>query len=943
MSLALKIKQFTDGSSDAGKQSPLMHFKAASLLQQKLRHVRVRKHKNSKVSVETVLQQKIEREEKIRYDRRIQVLRGVKTFSEFSPEQLHRAALNMNEQHAAEGEIVIRQGDSGDEFFIIEKGVAIVSRKMRPDDPREEPQELVRLGEFAFFGEIALVTNERRSATITAAKGGLQLLVMNKDEFEKHLQKKEDVSQRSRNVRGKEVVASIPIFQMLSEKEREEMLEVMVPMQYKPSTYICAQGTPGNNFHIIVEGKCRVTVADEDHPGTERQVSILNRDDFFGEVSLLDKDNKRTANVISVTPVTTMALSRTNFHKFLKKVRPMLMEHQALRSLQQSLLSPKRSNRKSDSIFKHIAKTIVTNLRRSAYYRFAGALIRRPTGIQKYGHVVARVFLTNSDFATTRDSLKKAFKDTMLKDKISRSDSDVALIAGITRQNSRLKNEYMTSWPSYWYSDLCRVMVYQKYDAMTEIFENNSRGTKAYSILRGTVSLMQYHANEQGQMIRTHYKDCGPGDCFGEHALVGMSNRGYTAMALSDCELIEIEEKDFTAVMRNGRSVKSNNQKFDFLRAHVPIFQDWEYYRLFRLASLCQFESYSKDTVVIQKGLCAESLYIIMNGSVDIRLPEKTKAVKMERVAKDSNEEAAPHDEDGMPDTKTIIHERNPERRTGPLRVISGLHTADYFGETGVLTYGAHGKRVYTEHAYVVTASHCEFLVINTSAFKMIDRNTLEKIKSNYQLRASWRSSRWRESRVTDARIGDVAKISQWPKSYATQKAESNPLMAKVERHKVKQKVKSDADAAKRLKRPKSANVDHSSNSTSFHVTSSRQQLRNGARNRQKRPKSANIIRSSNSASFLGSSVQTAIPAEAPVALQTQHNFRVRGNDISYISKHHLDNFFCAFRFASFASIIVRNRMMVLLESPFFFTLSEISPTCQNQGTGFELTLQEDP
>ena len=92
-----------------------------------------------------------------------------------------------------------------------------------------------------------------------------------------------------------------------------------------------------------------------------------------------------------------------------------------------------------------------------------------------------------------------------------------------------------------------------------------------------------------------------------------------------------------------------------------------------------------------------------------------------------------------------------------------------------------------------------------------------------------------------------------------------------------------------------------------------------------------------------GSSVQTAIPAEAPVALQTQHNFRVRGNDISYISKHHLNNFFCAFRFASFASIIVRNRMMVLLESPFFFTLSEISPTCQNQGTGFELTLQEDP
>ena len=824
----------TAGHQSAGAASkPAFHMlKAASLLQSKLKKVRVKQKMNNRKSAERIAQERIEREEKKRYEKRLEILMGVKTFKDFTPEQLQKAALHMTELKLKEGHDVIKQGDSGHEFFIIEKGTAIVSRKMRPDDPGEVAQELVRLGDFAYFGEIALVTNEKRSATITAGPGGLELLVMTKDEFDKYLQTHSTVHQSSRLTRGREVVASIPIFQMLSEDERDEMLATMTSMQYKSGTYICAQGTAGNNFHIIVEGKCRVTIADDDHAGAERQVSTLNRDDFFGEVALLDKNNKRTANVITMTDVTTMTLSRSNFHKFLKKVRPMLMEHQALRGLQQSMLSPKRDKRKSETMFKHFARLIVTNLRRSVYYRFAGAIIRHPTGIQKFGHVVAQVFLANSDMATTREKISTAFKDAIQKDKISRSDSDVALIAGITKQNSRLKNEYMTSWPNYWYADLCRYMTYREVPSMTEIFENNSRGSTAYSVLRGTVSLMQYHADDNGHMIRKHYKDCGPGDCFGEHALVGMNNRGYTALALSDVELIEIEEKDFAAVTRNGRSAKTNNEKFEFMRKNVALFRDWEYYRLFRLASLCQYESLPKDTVVIQKGLCADHLYIIMSGSVHIQLPERTEAAKVD-VAHNSEPSTGDAgnthgmadssgegggggiDDHGLEVLSEAVHEKNLEKRVGRLRTISNLHTSDYFGETGLLTYGSHGKRVFQEHAYVVTSSYCEFLIINTSEFKMIDRATLDKVKGNFRLRVSWRGNRLRESRVHESRIGDnLGQIRKWPKSYENEKADQNPLMARVERFKEKQKTKAEAASKKTLRRPKSAGALRSSSST---------------------------------------------------------------------------------------------------------------------------------
>ena len=855
----------TAGGAVKGGAGSSMHvLKAASLLQNKLAKVRVKKKviktKWQKSAV-VIAQQRIEKEEKQRYEKRIETLRSVKTFANFTPEQVHTAALHMTERKVAEGGIVIQQGEMGNEFFIIEKGVAIVSRKMRPDDPREVAQELVRLTEFAFFGEIALVTNETRSATITAGPGGLNVLVMTKDEFDKYLQHKEQHTSNSRLTRGKEVVATIPIFQMLSEDEREAMLGVMTSTQYKSGTYICAQGTAGNNFHIIVEGKCRVTIADDDHPGSERQVGTLNRDDFFGEVALLDKNNKRTANVISMTAVTTMTLSRSNFHKFLKKVRPMLMEHQALRGLQQQMLSPKRERRK-ETFFRHVAKLIVMNLRRSAYYRFAGSIIRHPVGIQKYGHIVAQVFLTNGDFASTRDKISSAFREAIMKDRISRSDSDVALIMGITKQNSRLKGEYMTSWPTYWYADLCRYMTYREVPSMTEIFENNSRGTKAYSVLRGTVSLMQYEADQHGHLVRKHYKDCGPGECFGEHALVGMNNRGYTALALSDVELIEIDEKDFAAVTRNGRSAKTNNEKFDFMRTNVALFRDWEYYRLFRLASLCQYETLPKGTVVIQKGLCADQLYIIMSGSVDIQLPEQRHASTHEPMnshgsapaALNGNSNANNEDAEGGGDgvhgggvrgtaSRTghgATHERNLERRVGPLKTISNLHVADYFGETGLLTYGSHGKRVYHEHAFAVTSSHCEFLVVNAAEFKMIDRATLDKVKENFRLRVSWRGNRLRESRVHESRISDgLGQIRKWPKSHEAGKADANPLMARVERFKDRRKMALEAESKKTLRgqRPKSANPSgRSSPGPSDSRPGSPQQMQQFQKQQQQRP-----------------------------------------------------------------------------------------------------------
>ncbi|MGA8610198.1 MAG: cyclic nucleotide-binding domain-containing protein, partial [Xanthobacteraceae bacterium] len=75
--------------------------------------------------------------------------------------------------HYEPGDIVIRQGDEGDELFLISEGEVEVER---------EGHEVARLGPAEFFGESALISGEPRNATVVATTP-LDTYVLEKDEF----------------------------------------------------------------------------------------------------------------------------------------------------------------------------------------------------------------------------------------------------------------------------------------------------------------------------------------------------------------------------------------------------------------------------------------------------------------------------------------------------------------------------------------------------------------------------------------------------------------------------------------------------------------------------------------------------------------------------------------------------------------------------------------
>jgi CRP-like cAMP-binding protein len=91
---------------------------------------------------------------------RVDVLGQVPLFADLSQRQLKRLATDFRERKFKEGTTIVRQGEmSGVGFFVITEGVAAVE----VDD-----REVATLGPGSHFGELALISEGLRTATVTA-------------------------------------------------------------------------------------------------------------------------------------------------------------------------------------------------------------------------------------------------------------------------------------------------------------------------------------------------------------------------------------------------------------------------------------------------------------------------------------------------------------------------------------------------------------------------------------------------------------------------------------------------------------------------------------------------------------------------------------------------------------------------------------------------------
>ena len=236
----------------------------------------------------------------------------------FSEAVLRTVADNMEVCNYVENDDIIVQNDTGDAFYVLEMGRVKIMRKA---NAYEDAHEIRRLGKGAHFGELSLLNEEPRSATVTVVSESARALKLSKVAFDEIITKIRTLGgDRKKEVSGKMIVERVPLFKTLSAAMKKKILDTMEVQKFTPGTYICKQGTNGTSFYIITSGECKITLNTEG--GREKEVRQYTAGDFFGENALVDVTaSKRTANVIATDDVTCMTLSKADFNYLMKGVK----------------------------------------------------------------------------------------------------------------------------------------------------------------------------------------------------------------------------------------------------------------------------------------------------------------------------------------------------------------------------------------------------------------------------------------------------------------------------------------------------------------------------------------------------------------------------------------------------------------------------------------------
>jgi CRP-like cAMP-binding protein/predicted MFS family arabinose efflux permease len=230
-------------------------------------------------------------------------------------EQLAHVAVQLT---IAAGSDVVRQGDHGDRFYVIAAGLA---------DVTVDGHRVGTLGAGGSFGEIALLHDVARSATVTARED-LTLVAVDRREFLAALSSDTPSVNRIRGL-ARTRLATRPAARQLVELDRDaalggrsvaEMLSRQPPLAgidaaalgalaesarvlaAPDGTWITREGDYGSTFYVIVNGAARVFEG-------EKAVAVLRPGDGFGEQAIL-RDVPITATVQAVGDTTLVAVDR---------------------------------------------------------------------------------------------------------------------------------------------------------------------------------------------------------------------------------------------------------------------------------------------------------------------------------------------------------------------------------------------------------------------------------------------------------------------------------------------------------------------------------------------------------------------------------------------------------------------------------------------------------
>ena len=237
-------------------------------------------------------------------------------FSSLEKKDLEIVINAMEEKKFKLDDNVITQGEDGDCLYIVETGILKCFKTFNPEN---SPKFLRNYESGDSFGELALLYNCPRAATIVCASDECILWSLDRETFN-HIVK--DAAQKKRE-KYENFLKNVDILSTIDSYELGQICDSLKDGIYKKDEYIIREGELGDVFYIIEEGKCIATKTLE--PGKpETVINELKEGDYFGERALIRGEPRYANIIVSSDTVKVISLDRLSFNRLLGPILDIL-------------------------------------------------------------------------------------------------------------------------------------------------------------------------------------------------------------------------------------------------------------------------------------------------------------------------------------------------------------------------------------------------------------------------------------------------------------------------------------------------------------------------------------------------------------------------------------------------------------------------------------------
>ncbi|XP_066526822.1 cAMP-dependent protein kinase type II-alpha regulatory subunit-like isoform X2 [Hoplias malabaricus] len=208
-------------------------------------------------------------------------------------------------------EHIIDQGDDGDNFYVIERGVYDIVVKMKDGQSK-------CVGSYdnkGSFGELALMYNTPRAATIIATQHGA-LWALDRATFHRLIVKNNAKKRRMYEA----FIECVPLLKSLELSERMKIVDVLGARTFQDGEQIIKQGDKADCFYIVVSGVVRILIRSKTKSGQrdneEVEVARCSRGQYFGELALVT-NKPRAASAYAVGETKCLVIDIQAFERLL--------------------------------------------------------------------------------------------------------------------------------------------------------------------------------------------------------------------------------------------------------------------------------------------------------------------------------------------------------------------------------------------------------------------------------------------------------------------------------------------------------------------------------------------------------------------------------------------------------------------------------------------------